>query len=268
MLRSSGQARACAPRRAKGRGGTAVSAIACWRIGLQAWLAALGNCQRRPSIHRTRQRPATGAICGAATRSRALPVRYQETRTETVPLDSGRQPAERVAVQVDHPAAAAGAPVDQLHVDAVARPAHGHGPAAPVADAERRTGRRVQAARVRAGGMRSRRPCSTSWRCRAPMPAAATAPLAGAGFGLGVAFSTDSARTGWSGFGPRLERATAAPGSRRSGPVTPARRSRSTAMARACLRRNRRPRRDGIRRDPGRRGWLGDERWLPSRPSA
>lgn len=60
-----------------------------------------------------------------------------------------RQVAERVAVQVDDVVAAAGAPVDERDVHAMAVPAHAYVAAAPVADAELRSGGRVQATRVR-----------------------------------------------------------------------------------------------------------------------
>ena len=175
-----------------------MSANARSRIGLEPWQVAWVDLPVRPSIQGRARNQGTARRCGRVPGSCPLPGDPDGDRAG----GGRRQPAERVAVQVDHAAAPAGAPVDQLHVDAVARPAHGHGPAAPAADAERRTGRRVQSSRIGAGGMRSRPTCSTSWPCRATL----CDGLAG-GFGLGVALS--------SGFGanrlirvcPWLERA-------------------------------------------------------------
>ena len=128
------------------------------------------------------------------------------------------EPAEGVAVQVDHPAAAAGAPSrSAAHVDAAARPANGHGPAAPVAHAERRTGRGVQAARVRvmahadAESLRS-----TSWQFRAPIARRRHRPRSR---GPASAWASLSARTPPEPAGPvrpAARTSDAAPGSRRS----------------------------------------------------
>ena len=174
----------------KGRGGTAVSAIACWRIGLQAWLAALGELPAPPEYTRERPSDRRSGYRRSLLGQNPLPGDPDGDRA----AGQRRQLAERVAVQVDHPAAAASAPVDQPHVDAAARSADGHGPAAPATDAERRSGRRVHAPGVVACGRRSR----PAWQYQLAVPRTLCDGFAG-GFGLGVAFSTDSARTGWFG---------------------------------------------------------------------
>src|SRR5438128_6980482 len=63
-----------------------------------------------------------------------------------------RELAERAVIQIDDVRAAAGAPVDQLDVDAVAVAADLDGSAAPVPDPELRTGGRVEAAAAVAAG--------------------------------------------------------------------------------------------------------------------
>ena len=75
-----------------------------------------------------------------------------------------REASEGVAVEVDDPRAAAGAPVDEPDPDAVAARADLDLAPAPVADPEFGSRRRRTCRRSTSGGRSSHRPCSTSWR--------------------------------------------------------------------------------------------------------
>ena len=122
-----------------GAGGTAVSAV--------PWGPA-----SRPSIH-GHVSPAGRMVtsrCVLATCVRATrhPDSLPGNADRQCPAGEWRKAAERVAVEIDDAAASASTPVDQRHVHAAAGAAHGHRAATPASDSQRRSGRRVEAARV------------------------------------------------------------------------------------------------------------------------